>query len=555
MNRDKVIKSLVYTLLFYLVAVFVVFPIGNTIWRSLQYDGSGFSFHWYVHFFSTPTNLMALRNTITVGIFTVAACLVVGVSMAFYTSYFKTPFQRLTHMVMLSAVMLPGVMIVIAFIQLYAEMGIINHLLQTAFHLVNPPLRFSGFWGILFVHSFTQYIYFYINTKIAIAFIDYSLVESARNLGASRWQVFKDVLLPHLAPALVTSALMTFATGVSSFSAPYLIGRGYRMMSTQILHSKMNNQMSMAAAQVTLLMVLVFMTMGLYSYYNHQSFQSRTTKTKKFRRVRVRHPVARGTMHLVAGIITALIMVPIVGVMILSFADSSRWMTEIIPSEFGLQNYRRILAQPRVLDPIINSLKMSLQAGLMATAIGAVSAFLVLRNKGMVSRWLHFLVLLPMAIPASTLGVNMILAFNRRQWFLFNQSLIGTYWILPITYVLAGITIASKSIYSAFENFNREYEQASRNLGATRTQTFIHVFMPMVSAGIISAFSLVVMRSLGEYTISALLYGVHNRPVSIAMVNALHDYDIGISMAYGGIVIFIGMVILGVITLLDPNYK
>ncbi|MEN1758873.1 iron ABC transporter permease [Anoxynatronum sibiricum] len=555
MNRDKVIKSLVYGLLFYLAAVFVVFPIGNTIWRSLQYEGGGGSLHWYAHFFSTPTNQMALRNTITVGVSTVAACLVVGVFMAFYTGYFKTPFQRLMHMVMLSAVMLPGVMIVIAFIQLYAEIGIINHLLQTAFHLANPPLRFSGFWGILFVHSFTQYIYFYINTKIAIAFLDYSLVESARNLGASRWQVLKDVLLPHLAPALVTSALMTFATGVSSFSAPYLIGRGYRMMSTQILHSKMNNQMSMAAAQVTLLMVLVFMTMGLYSYYNRQSFQSRTTKTKTFRRVWVQHPLTRGFMHLAAGIILVLILLPIVGVLILSFADSSRWMTEIIPSEFGLQNYRRIFAQPRVLDPILNSLKMSLQAGFMATAIGAVSAFLILRSKGIVSRWLHFFVLLPMAIPASTLGVNMILAFNRRQWFLFNQSLIGTYWILPIAYVLAGITIASKSIYSAFENFNREYEQASRNLGATRAQTFLHVFMPMVSAGIISAFSLVLMRSLGEYTISALLYGVHNRPVSIAMVNALHDFDMGISMAYGGIVILIGMVILGVIALLDPNYK
>ena len=152
-----------------------------------------------------------------------------------------------------------------------------------------------------------------------------------------------------------------------------------------------------------------------------------------------------------------------------------------------------------------------------------------------------------MAIPASTLGVNLITAFNKKRIFLLDKSLVGTYAILPIAYVIATVTIVSRSTYTAFSSFNKEYEHASRNLGASRNQTFRWIFIPIISSGIISGFSLAFMRSLGEYTISALLYGVYNKPVSIAMVNALHDYDVGISMAYGSIVIFIGLFFLGVL--------
>lgn len=102
---------------------------------------------------------------------------------------------------------------------------------------------------------------------------------------------------------------------------------------------------------------------------------------------------------------------------------------------------------------------------------------------------------------------------------------------MPIAYVIATITLVSRSTYTAFTNYNPEYDFASRNLGASNTQTFRWIFIPIVSSGIISGFSLA-YEVFREYTISALLYGVHNKPLSILMVNALHDFDIGISMAY-----------------------
>ena len=544
MNAKSFINKLIYLGLIYLGITFIVYPIGNIFRISLLSSDGNLSLSQYIAFFSTPVMITALKNTIKVGILTVITCMLVGVFMAFYTQYYKTRFAKLINIILLTPFVLPGVIIVIAFIQLYSEMGIINQALKLLLNLEKPPIKFFGINGIIFVHTFTQYIYFYINTKIALRFLDYSAVESARSLGASKFQVFKDIIFPHLKPAILTSAFMTFATGVSSFSAPYLIGSGYRMMSTQILQSKMNNQMQMASVQVVLLMGISVITMLLYNFYSKQNIVAKNTRNITMKKVVIKNKSLSLAMNLCAYLIILFIITPIVGIVVLSFADSSSWMMKIFPDEFTLENYKRIFLQKRILSPVKNSIQMSLIAAGGASLIAILSSYLFIKDKGFLSKVLNFLIITPMAIPASTLGVNLITAFNKKHILLFNNSLVGTYSILPIAYVIATITLVSRSTYTAFTNYNPEYDFASRNLGASNTQTFRWIFIPIVSSGIISGFSLAFMRSLGEYTISALLYGVHNKPLSIAMVNALHDFDIGISMAYGGIIILLGTVFL-----------
>ena len=544
MNAKSFINKLIYLGLIYLGITFIVYPIGNIFRISLLSSDGNLSLSQYIAFFSTPVMITALKNTIKVGILTVITCMLVGLFMAFYTQYYKTRFAKLINIILLTPFVLPGVIIVIAFIQLYSEMGIINQALKLLLNLEKPPIKFFGINGIIFVHTFTQYIYFYINTKIALRFLDYSAVESARSLGASKFQVFKDIIFPHLKPAILTSAFMTFATGVSSFSAPYLIGSGYRMMSTQILQSKMNNQMQMASVQVVLLMGISVITMLLYNFYSKQNIVAKNTRNITMKKVVIKNKSLSLAMNLCAYLIILFIITPIVGIVVLSFADSSSWMMKIFPDEFTLENYKRIFLQKRILSPVKNSIQMSLIAAGGASLIAIISSYLFIKDKGFLSRVLNFLIIIPMAIPASTLGVNLITAFNKKHILLFNSSLVGTYSILPIAYVIATITLVSRSTYTAFTNYNPEYDFASRNLGASNNQTFRWIFIPIVSSGIISGFSLAFMRSLGEYTISALLYGVHNKPLSIAMVNALHDFDIGISMAYGGIIILLGTVFL-----------
>ncbi|NIP87106.1 MAG: hypothetical protein GTO03_16700, partial [Planctomycetales bacterium] len=54
------------------------------------------------------------------------------------------------------------------------------------------------------------------------------------------------VTLPVLGPALAGAALLTFMTSLASFSAPYIFGGGFRVMTTQIVASKLNGEVAMA---------------------------------------------------------------------------------------------------------------------------------------------------------------------------------------------------------------------------------------------------------------------------------------------------------------------
>ena len=85
--------------------------------------------------------------------------------------------------------MMPGIIIVFAFVQLYGESGLVTKTLESVLNLKEAPYTFTGLPGILFIHALTQYVYYYITVSLAIKQIDSSVIESARNLGASKLKV------------------------------------------------------------------------------------------------------------------------------------------------------------------------------------------------------------------------------------------------------------------------------------------------------------------------------------------------------------------------------
>lgn len=115
--------------------------------------------------------------------------------------------------------------------------------------------------------AYTQYVYFYLNVYVALKYVDYSTVEAAKGMGASKLRVFFDVIWPVITPAVITSTIITFASGISSFSAPNLIGGGFKVLSTQIVRSKANNHMDIASVQVITLLLMGILFMILLQYY------------------------------------------------------------------------------------------------------------------------------------------------------------------------------------------------------------------------------------------------------------------------------------------------
>lgn len=240
--------------LFLILFAYVVYPFYSTFLQSFTGENR---FANYAKFFSlkSPANLEALWNSIYISIVSVICCAVVGITMAFLLERYEFPGRRLLSVLVLVPMALPPLVGVLSFTFLYGESGIFPRLFQQLFSLDEVPFSLKGIWGVVVVHTFTMYTYFYLTASAAIKGLDPSLEEAATSLGASRSYVWRKVILPMLTPSIIASSLLVFMVSMASYTAPLMFGVE-RTMTMQIYLARTNGNLDMAATQSTILSIV-----------------------------------------------------------------------------------------------------------------------------------------------------------------------------------------------------------------------------------------------------------------------------------------------------------
>ncbi len=531
-------KNLLKIGLMLILGVLIIYPAFSTLLVSLRTD-RGFSFENYHYLFTTQGSLEAMGNTLLLGVLTVLVCGLIGTFLAFFVHFFDTPWRRTLDRLLLLPLVVPGLVIVVAFVQLYGESGLVTKTLESVFKLEQTPYRFSGLSGILLVHAYTQYIYFYMNVSLAIKQLDRQVIDAALNLGASYREVFTSVILPYIKPALISASVLTFMTGIGSFSAPSIIGGGFKVLTTQILMSKANMFLELAGAQVMVLVLFATVYLSLGRYYEKRvSFES-GVREPRMDPVRIKAPSLRVLTALTGGALVVMILLPVAAIFLLSFVAPGTWMVDIYPRAFSLDNYIRIFTRSRSFQPFANSLQMATLAAVFAAFIAVPTAYITTKTRSRTRPFFEFAVMLPFAMPSSAIAINMITGFS--------HVLLGAWVLLPLAYLVHSLPLGVRSVVLSYERMKKDYTEASRNLGAGNLRTFTGITLPLIAPGIWAGILLVFIRSLGEYTISSFLYTPSNRPLAIAMVNSMFDFEIGLAMAYGTLVLLVTLVGSGLI--------
>lgn len=548
----NIVSFILYALLFWILIGYIVLPVFNTIGQAFSSNGE-FSTSAISRYFSNENNIKVIMNTIVLGLGSVLVCGIIGIALALYMTFICDKGKKIIHILLLSPMMIPGVILVIACIQLYGESGIATKVIEYLLPFIKNPYNFSGLKAILFVIAYTQYVYFYLNVYIALKYVDYSTIEAARGMGASRLRIFFDVIWPVITPAVITSTIVTFASGISAYSAPNLIGGGFKVLSTQIVRAKANNNMDIASVQVIILLLIGVSFMLLLQYYGKKYGVVASLKSQTFKISNKKNTVFTVICKIVIAIQIIMIILPIIAIIYLSFVTTSSIMTDIFPRDFTFENYIVIIEKSRVLQPLINSIKMSIMAVVAGLIITVPVSYLVVKRNNKYNKLAKFLIMLPWSMPASVIAINLINSFNQKNIFAFNESLIGGFYILPIAYTISALPLLFSSNEVAISSVNLGLEEASRSLGAGSIKTFWKIIIPNMMPGIMAGGILVFIRTIGEYTMSALLYGVYNRPISISIVTNMQEFNIGVSLAYGVIVIGICYIALGIVFKLDKK--
>ncbi|WP_349729743.1 ABC transporter permease [Peribacillus frigoritolerans] len=544
-NRDTRLTILLLIPVVMVLVAYVLYPSLRTFIESLQKDGT-MSLGNYQDFFvqESKTNLEALWNSVYISLLSVLVSALIGIPLAFIFNRYDFPGRSFFSSAAILPIVLPSLVGVMAFMFLYGESGLIPNAIKDLFGLDKVPFKIGGVSGILIVHAYTMYVYFYMTVSAAINKIDPSLEEAAYNLGANKFKVFWKVTFPLLTPAIVAASLLVFMISMASFSAPFLLAGGYRVLSLQIYFSKINGDMEIAATQSVILSIVSISFLLFMRWYQNRKDYRMASKGIGAHRSEVKSPIMKWVM-VVTGIIGVIILLlPHFTILLLSLVPDGTWTFQTYPTVFNVENYRLLFEDPNIFKPLRNSLLMAVMATLANLVFGVIASYVLVKRKFVGKSFVDILVMIPWALPATVIGMNLIFAFNEPSVFSFGKILVGTFWILPLAYFVRHIPLVVRSTNAVLEQLDDSIEEAARNLGAKWFYTFRKVIFPIIMPGVLSGTLLAFIESVGEFPTSVLLYTISNRPISIEIMNQLRMFNMGQAAAYGMIQITLIVIVL-----------
>ncbi|MGE5090674.1 MAG: ABC transporter permease [Bacillota bacterium] len=531
-------RSIAGWLLFAILVWLIAYPLALVLVNAVR-GPAGWTLDFVRTFLSRPTEWQALWDSLWISIASVALAALIGVPLAFLFARYEFPGRRVLGAVVALPAVLPPLVGVLAFLFLYGESGFVAHLVRRLFALDEAPWRLEGAVAILLVHAYSMYVYFYLFVRAGLASLDASVFEAAASLGAGRWRTLRTVVLPLLRPSLAGAALLTFMTSLASFSAPYIFGGGFRVMTTQIVSTRLNGDDSLAMVETVSLTLLALAALWLLRRSDAPQSAGTTGKGVAPERSRVASPAARMALAALSWGLALVLLLPHLTLLLVSFVPVGTWTTEALPPAYTFGNYITLLRDPVRARPLVNSLWMASLATVAAVAISVAAGVLAVRRRVRAGPAIESLLALPWAVPGTVFAIALATAFSVRAPLAARFILVGTLWILPLAYLVRNLPITGRAVLAGFRRLDPSLDEAGASLGAGRWRRLGRITLPLLRPALVAGATLAFVTAFGDFVTSIMLYTYDTRPVSLEILSSLRNSDVGVAAAYGVVLMLV----------------
>ena len=189
------------------IVVLVVFSFndsrrgGNVIWR-------GFTTDYYRAAWENESLREALLNSLVIAAISTVIAVVLGALTAVLLWRFRFPFKPAVEGLVALPIVIPEICMGVALAAFFFSAGI-------AIPADAPwPLNLGN---IIIAHVTFSFPFAAMVIRTRLASFNREQEEAAKDLGATEWQVFRDILLPHMVPGLVAGALLAFTLSLDDF--------------------------------------------------------------------------------------------------------------------------------------------------------------------------------------------------------------------------------------------------------------------------------------------------------------------------------------------------
>lgn len=533
------------------VGCVVLIPLFLIILSSFQISPMGqpvaYGIQGWSEAFSDPSVISALWNTFSLAIVRQIIATVIGILVVWLIVRTDMPLRNEFELMFWISYFLPTLPITLGWILLLDDQhGILNRWLQELPFVHGPLFNVYSFWGIVWVHLSATTI----GVKVLLlgpAFrnLDAALEEASHACGAGAIRTLARIIVPVLAPAILVSVVLSIIRSLEAFEIELLLGVpiGLHVYSTKIYDfiTYEPPQMAPATALSTVFLLVLFMLVTfqrlytgrrVYSTVRGQGFSTHLTKLGRARYL------ACACVGLLAITVT---IVPAGALVIGTFMTQFGYFD--IPQPWTVDNWRSVLNDPMFIKSATNTLLLGTVAAAAGVILYALTAYVIVRTRFFGRAILDILTWIPWAIPGIILSLGLL-------WTVFATriavSLYGSIYLLIMAMVIKGIPLGVQMFRASLRQLGAELEEASWASGATWSQTYSRIVIPLLFPTVVVVSILVFVSAVRDIGTVVLLSSSRSQTLALLALN----YSVAADYERGTVVALIMVVIVVLATLL-----
>ncbi|RYF52907.1 MAG: putative 2-aminoethylphosphonate ABC transporter permease subunit, partial [Comamonadaceae bacterium] len=473
--------------------------------RSMQDAGGRFvGIDNFIQYARNPGLRQSLYNSLIVCTLTTAITIPLAFAYAMALVRSRLPFKALFKAIALLPILAPSLLSAIALTYMFGNQGFLKALL--------PDQPIYGLLGIVISQVFYCFPHAVIVLSTALALSDARVYEVARTLGAPPLRAFLTITLPSVRYGLVSAAFVVVTLSITDFGIAKVIGGQFNVLAIDIykqIIGQQNFRMGAVVGVILLLPALLSFGVDLLVRKRQASLLSSRTVLYTPRR----QPLFDTSMLIVAVVIAALIVFTIGTAIFASLIKL--WPYDF---SFSLHSYDFAAYDGLGWGSYSNSIVLSLWVALAGTVLIFAGAYLVEKTRRfrVLRVMLHFLAMLPLAVPGLVLGLGYVFFFNQPSNPM--SALSGSIALMAMCCVAHYYTVPHLTALTALQQIDNEFEAVSASLGIPFWTTFRKVTLPICLPAILDIATYFFVNAMTTVAAVIFLYAPLTMVASVAVV-------------------------------------
>ena len=524
-SRDDYLTILLISVTAIYMLIALAFPMYAILSKGLQNkDGVFIGFENYINYFESPALVYSIYNSLFVAITTTF----ITVTLAFVFAYALTRSCMIGKTVFRSIAMipilLPSLLAGIALVYLFGNQGIIKELLF--------GYKIYGPIGIIIAEVFYTFPHALLIIIIALSIADARLYEAATVLRSKPIRTFFTITIPSAKYGLTSAIFVVFTLVITDFGIPKVIGGQFSVLAVDVYKQVVGQQNFEMGAVVSVVLIIP----AVIAFIVDRIVQRKQVAILTSRSV-VYEPKKNRNFDLAMLVYCCLVSFFIFTILGMCFFASfvTFWPYNM---SLSLDNYQFDLMDGGGWASYYNSIRLACYTAVFGTIIVFSGAYFVEKSRGLKKgrSILHFLSMIPMAIPGMVLGLAYIFFFNHPNNPL--NFLYGTMAILVICTITHFYTVSHLTALTALKQIDNEFEHVGSSLKQPFYKTFFRVTLPISLPAIFEISIYFFVNAMTTVSAVVFIYSFNTHLASVAVLNMDDQGDIAAAAAMGMMIFY-----------------